>query len=178
MFAGATPQRDVGRPPAAPKGDGGACWPRDGAHGAAVAAGASKGGGVSGRGGRQRRGRASVVRSWELPLQRCFGSPPAAPRGVGGACCGLGTARVVVRCLRVYRREAGGMSGEGGGGGVASWALFQRPKPDLPLSRPRDRAGVAPQSGVGRCEATAERMVLWCCRVRWRGLVSRVAGSS
>ena len=121
---------------------------------------------------------ASVVRSRVLPLQRCFGSPVVAARDVGGACCGLGTARVAVQCLRVCRSDAGGMGGEAGGGGVASWALFQRPKPDLPLSRPRDRAGVAPQSGVGRCEATAERMVLWCCRVRWRGLVSRVAGSS
>ena len=45
------------------------------------------------------RPQASVVRSRELPLQRCFGSAVAAPRGVGGACCGLGTARVAVRCL-------------------------------------------------------------------------------
>ena len=71
---------------------------------------------------------ASVVRSRVLPLQRCFGSPVVAARDVGGACCGLGTARVAVQCLRVCRSDAGGMGGEAGGGGVASWAPFQRPK--------------------------------------------------
>ena len=53
---------------------------------------------------------ASVVRSWELPLQRCFCSPVVAARGGGGGCCGPGT-----RCLRVRRRAAGCMGGETGG---------------------------------------------------------------
>ena len=94
-------------------------------------------------------------------LQRCFGSPAAAPRGVGGACCGLGTARIAVRCLRVCRREAGGMGGEAGGGGVVSWAPFQRPKDrSAALSRPASAAVPAVVFAGGSCPQASGQRVL------------------
>jgi hypothetical protein len=61
---------------------------------------------------------ASVVRSRVLPLQRCFGSPVVAARDVGGACCGLGTARVAVQCLRVCRRAVVCAARTAGSGGA------------------------------------------------------------
>jgi hypothetical protein len=78
---------------------------------------------------------ASVVRSRVLPLQRCFGSPVVAARDVGGACCGLGTARVAVQCLRVCRSDAGGMGGAGGRWRGRELGAFSAPQSPIFHSR-------------------------------------------